>query len=64
MTFVSGPKVTGLDASMMIDGAFLCLCPPRARPVDRLWSALGRIAETFSPAACANYVAAADHDPD
>jgi transposase len=34
------------------------------RTVDGLWSAIGRIVETFSPAECANYFAAAGYDPD
>ena len=35
-----------------------------ARTVDGLWSAIGRIAATFSPRECANYFAAAGYDPD
>ena len=34
------------------------------RTVDGLWSAIGRIAATFSPRECANYFAAAGYDPD
>jgi transposase len=34
------------------------------RTVDGLWSAIGRIVETFSPPECANYFAAAGYDPD
>jgi transposase len=34
------------------------------RTVEGLWSAIGRIVETFSPAECANYFAAAGYDPD
>lgn len=34
------------------------------RTVDGLWSATGRIIETFTPVECANYFAAAGYDPD
>jgi transposase len=34
------------------------------RTVDGLWSAIGRIVETFSLPECANYFAAAGYDPD
>ena len=34
------------------------------RTVDGLWSAIGRIVETFSTPECANYFAAAGYDPD
>lgn len=34
------------------------------RTVDGLWSAIGKIIETFTPAECANYFAAAGYDPD
>ena len=34
------------------------------RTVEGLWSAIGRIVETFSPDECANYFAAAGYDPD
>ncbi len=34
------------------------------RTVDGLWSAIGRIVETFSPVECANHFAAAGYDPD
>ena len=34
------------------------------RTVDALWSAIGRIVSTFSPADCANYFAAAGYDPE
>ena len=33
------------------------------RTVDGLWSAIGRIIDTFTPAECANYFAAAGYDP-
>lgn len=33
-----------------------------ARSVDRLWSALGRFVDRFSPQECANYFAAAGYD--
>lgn len=34
------------------------------RTVDGLWSAIGRIIDTFTPNECANYFAAAGYDPD
>jgi transposase len=34
------------------------------RTVEGLWSAIGRIVGSFSPAECANYFAAAGYDPD
>lgn len=34
------------------------------RTVEALWSAIGRIANTFTPDECANYFAAAGYDPD
>jgi hypothetical protein len=34
------------------------------RTVDGLWSAIGRIIDTFTPAECVNYFAAAGYDPD
>ncbi len=34
------------------------------RTVDRLWAAIGRIADLFTPAECANYLAAAGYDAD
>ena len=34
------------------------------RTVAGLWSAIGRIVDTFSPTECANYFAAAGYDPD
>ena len=34
------------------------------RTVDGLWSAIGRISDTFTPTECANYFAAAGYDPD
>jgi transposase len=34
------------------------------RTVDGLWSAIGRIIDTFTPAECTNYFAAAGYDPD
>jgi transposase len=34
------------------------------RTVDGLWAAIGRIIDTFTPAECANYFAAAGYDPD
>lgn len=34
------------------------------RTVDGLWSAIGRIVCSFTPAECANYFAAAGYDPD
>ncbi len=34
------------------------------RTVDGLWSAIGRIIDTFTPAECANYFTAAGYDPD
>ena len=33
-----------------------------ARSLDRLWSALGRFIDLFTPQACANYFAAAGYD--
>jgi transposase len=33
------------------------------RTIDGLWSAIGRIIETFNPTQCANYFAAAGYDP-
>ena len=33
------------------------------RTAAGLWSAVGRIVDTFSPAECANYFAAAGYDP-
>ena len=33
------------------------------RTVDGLWSAIGRIIDTFTPAECANYFTAAGYDP-
>jgi transposase len=33
------------------------------RTIDGLWSAIGRIIETFNPTECANYFAAAGYDP-
>ncbi len=33
------------------------------RTLDGLWSAIGRIVATFSPAECANYFTAAGYDP-
>lgn len=35
-----------------------------ARAVDGLWTAIGRIIDTFTPAECANYFSAAGYDPD
>lgn len=35
-----------------------------ARTVDGLWTAIGRIIDTFTPAECANYFSAAGYDPD
>ena len=32
------------------------------RTLDTLWSTIGRITETFTPAECANYFAAAGYD--
>ena len=34
------------------------------RTVAGLWSAIGRIVDTFSPAECSNYFVAAGYDPD
>ena len=34
------------------------------RTIDGLWTAIGRIIETFTPTECANYFAAAGYDPD
>jgi hypothetical protein len=34
------------------------------RTVEGLWSAIGRIVGAFTPQECANYFAAAGHDPD
>jgi transposase len=34
------------------------------RTVEGLWSAIGRIVQTFTPKECANYFAAAGYDPD
>ena len=34
------------------------------RTVSGLWNAVGRIVNTFSPAECSNYFAAAGYDPD
>jgi transposase len=34
------------------------------RTLDGLWTAIGRIVDTFSPVECANYFAAAGYDPD
>ena len=34
------------------------------RTVDGLWSAIGRIIDTFTPAECADYFTAAGYDPD
>jgi transposase len=34
------------------------------RTVDGLWAAIGRIADAFSPAECANYFSACGYDPD
>jgi transposase len=34
------------------------------RTVDGLWSAIGRISDTFTTTECANYFAAAGYDPD
>jgi transposase len=34
------------------------------RTVAGLWAAVGRIVDTFSPAECSNYFAAAGYDPD
>jgi len=34
------------------------------RTVEGLWSAIGRIIDTFTPAECANYFTAAGYDPD
>lgn len=34
------------------------------RTLEALWSTLGRITETFTPAECANYFAAAGYDAD
>ncbi len=34
------------------------------RPVEGLWRAIGHIPDTFSPAECANYCAAAGYDAD
>lgn len=34
------------------------------RTIDGLWSAIGRIIETFTPTECANDFAVAGHDPD
>ena len=35
-----------------------------ARTIDSLWSAIGRIIDTFNPTECTNYFAAAGYDPD
>ena len=35
-----------------------------ARTVEALWNAIGRIIDTFTPAECANYFAAAGYDPE
>jgi transposase len=35
-----------------------------ARTVDGLWTAIGRIIDTFTPAECANYFSTAGYDPD
>ncbi|GGC63014.1 IS630 family transposase [Siccirubricoccus deserti] len=35
-----------------------------ALTVEGLWNTIGCIADTFTPAECANYFAAAGHDPD
>jgi len=34
------------------------------RTIEGLWSAIGRIVQTFTPQECANYFAAAGYDPD
>jgi hypothetical protein len=34
------------------------------RTLDSLWATIGRIIDTFTPAECANYFAAAGYDPD
>ncbi|WP_235907582.1 IS630 family transposase [Siccirubricoccus phaeus] len=34
------------------------------RTIDGLWSAIGRIIDTFNPTECTNYFAAAGYDPD
>ena len=34
-----------------------------ARTIDGLWSAIGKIIDTFNPTECANYFAAAGYDP-
>ena len=34
------------------------------RTVDGLWAAIGRIADAFTPAECANYFTACGYDPD
>lgn len=34
------------------------------RTVDALWAAIGRIANAFTPAECANYFSACGYDPD
>ena len=34
------------------------------RTLDALWSTIGRITETFTPAECTNYFAAAGYDAD
>lgn len=34
------------------------------RTVDALWTAIGRIADAFTPAECANYFTACGYDPD
>ena len=34
------------------------------RTVDGLWTAIGRLVETFTPTECANYFAASGYDPD
>jgi transposase len=34
------------------------------RTVEGIWSAIGRIIDTFTPTECANYFAAAGYDPD
>ena len=33
------------------------------RTIDGLWSAIGKIIDTFNPTECANYFAAAGYDP-
>jgi hypothetical protein len=34
------------------------------RTVDGLWSAIGRLADVFTPQECSNYFAAAGYDAD